>query len=331
MPYPSLFSALLGRVARPTRRAAAGLLLAGGLAGRPALAQTAQPVQPAQAAPAAALLAQAGYYRLRIGAATITALSDGTLLLPMRQLLIDAPPAEVDRLLTQAGLPAELVETSVNIYLIELGSRVLLIDTGCGALLGPTAGHLLPSLRAAGFRPEQVTDILLTHLHADHFGGLLTDGQRTFPNATVHLSRTEADYEADLAQAPAGAKSFVRGGQAALAPYAAAGKVATFTGTQQLLPGFQAVPGPGHTPGHSFYVLASQGQQLVFWGDLVHATSVELPKPAASFRFDTSRPQTAASRRQAYPEAARQGYLVAINHASFPGIGYVRAVGQGYE
>lgn len=130
MPYPSLFSALLGRVARPTRRAAAGLLLAGGLAGRPALAQTAQPVQPAQAAPAAALLAHAGYYRLRVGAATVTALSDGTLLLPMRQLLIDAPPAEVDRLLTQAGLPAELVETSVNIYLIELGSRVLLIDYG---------------------------------------------------------------------------------------------------------------------------------------------------------------------------------------------------------
>ena len=303
-----------------------GLLLATGFFAQPVAAQT---VPSAQPAPAAALLAQPGYYRLRVGAVVVTALSDGTLPLPLRQLLTRTTPAETDKTLARAGLGSP-AETSVNAYLIQLGGRLVLVDTGCGEMAGPTVGHLLASLRGAGFRPEQVTDVLLTHLHADHFGGLLSGGQRTFPNATVHLSQIEADYDADLAQAPAGAKPFVQAARATLAPYAAEGKVKPFAGSTTLFPGLRAVAGQGHTPGHSLYVLDSQGQQLAFWGDLLHAVAVQLPQPAIGFLNDTSPQQTSASRQRAFLEAARQGYRVALAHGSFPGIGYVRAAGVGY-
>ena len=304
-----------------------GLLLATGFFAQPAAAQTAPTAPPA---PAAALLAQPGYYRLRVGAVVVTALSDGTLPLPLRVLLTHTTPAETDKTLARAGLSSP-TETSVNAYLIELGSRLVLVDAGCGQTAGSTAGHLRASLRAAGYQPEQVTDVLLTHLHSDHFGGLLTGGQRTFPNATVHLSQTEADYDADLAQAPAGAKPFVQAARATLAPYAAGGKIKPFAGSATLFPGLRAMTAPGHTPGHSFYVLESQGQQLAFWGDLLHAVAVQLPQPSIGFLNDTSPPQTTASRQQAFPDAARQGYRVALAHGPFPGIGYVRAAGAGYE
>ena len=292
---------------------------------QPAAAQTAPAAQPA---PAAALLAQPGYYRLRVGAVVVTALSDGTVQLPLQLLLTHTTPAATAKTLARAGLGSP-TETSVNAYLIQLGNRLVLVDTGYGETGGPTVGHLLASLRAAGFQPEQVTDVLLTHLHTDHFGGLLTGGQRTFPAATVHLSQLEADYDADLAQAPAAAKPFVQAARATLAPYAA-DKVKTFAGSATLFPGLRAVAAPGHTPGHSFYVLESQGQQLAFWGDLLHAVAIELPQPSIGFP-DTSPQQTTASRQQAFPDATRQGYRVALAHAPFPGIGYVRAAGTGYE
>ncbi len=318
-----MFSFFLGWPG-PTRRlvVAASLLVAGlPLAG---WAQTA-PLAPA-------LLAQPGYYRMRVGTVLVTALSDGTLPLPMRALLTTKTPAEVDRELTQAGLPAPS-ETSVNGYLIELGTRLVLVDAGGGELLGPTAGHLLAGLRAAGYQPAQVTDILLTHLHSDHTGGLVAGGQRVFPNATVHVSQVELAYcfsDASLRQAPAAAQPYFLASQPMLRPYQAAGRVQAFTGPTTLFPGMRAVAAPGHTPGHTVYVLESQGQQLAFWGDLLHAVAVQLPQPAVSFRGDTDQAASAASRQQDAAEAAQQGYWVALDHASFPGIGHVRATGQGY-
>lgn len=307
-----------------------GLLLTiGGLprAGRAQQAATATPP------PAPALLAQPGYYRVQVGAVLVTALSDGTLPLPMRKLLTNQPAAATDRQLTQARLTAP-VETSVNGYLLDFGTRLVLVDTGYGELLGPTAGHLLASLQAAGYQPTQVTDVLLTHLHSDHTGGLVAGGQRAFPNATLHLSQTELDYcfsDARLKQAPPAAKPYFLAARPTVRPYQAAGKVQAFTAPATLFPGLEAVAAPGHTPGHITYVLTSQGQKMVFAGDILHMVAVQLPHPTVSMLGDTDQGQSAATRQQAAAEAARQGYWVALAHTSFPGIGHVRAAGQGYE
>ena len=312
---------------RPLRQliAGAGLFIAGALP-QMGWAQAAPPLAPA-------LLAQPGYYRVRVGKVLVTALSDGTLPLPMRELLTTIPAAKIDSLLTRACLPTP-GETSVNGYLVDLGTRLVLVDAGGGELLGSTAGHLVASLRAAGYQPAQVTDILLTHLHSDHTGGLVRGGQRVFPHAVVHLSQVEMTYDfsaASVQQAPAVAQPFFLASRPMLRPYQAAGKVQLFTAPATLFAGMRAVAAPGHTPGHTVYVLESQGQQLAFWGDVLHAVAVQLPQPAVSFRGDTNQAQSAATRQQDAAAAARQSYWVAGAHISFPGIGHVRATGKGYE
>ncbi len=305
------------------RTALATVLLTGSAQLWPARGQAPSPAPPTQA----------GYYRMQVGAIRVTALSDGTVPQDLHQKLTNTTPAETDQLLTHADLQNP-VETSVNVYLLEMAGRLVLVDTGAGDLMGPTTGHLLTALRAAGYQPAQITDVLLTHIHADHSGGLLAGDQLAFPNATVHVSQTEADYwlsDANLAQAPAAAKKTFLAGRAKVQPYAAAGKLKLFTGNVELWPGLRTVASAGHTPGHSFYALESQGQQLVFWGDLIHAAAVQFPKPSITIVYDLAPQLAAATRAKACAEAVKQGYWVAADHVSFPGIGHVRANGPGYE
>ncbi len=137
---------------------------------------------------------------------------------------------------------------------------------------------------------------------------------------------------ARLQQAPAAAKPFFLASRPMLRPYQVAGKVQPFTGPTPLFAGMQAVVAPGHTPGHTVYVLESQGQQLAFWGDVLHAVAVQLPQPAVSFRGDTDQAQSAATRQQdAAAATTGQKHWVTGAHISFPGIGHVRAASRGYE
>jgi len=292
----------------------------------PAAAQTVQPVP--------AMQAQPGYYRLKMGDVNITALSDGTVPLDTHPLLLSITAAQTDKLLA-AGYQRNPVEASVNAYIIELGSRLVMVDAGTGELLGPTLDRLTTSMRAAGYQSEQFTDILVTHIHSDHTGGLTAGTRRVFPNATLHISQVEADFwlsEAN-AQNPAYARlqHWFAEAHAKVDPYVKAGKVQFFVGDGPLLPGIRTVAAHGHTPGHTFYVLESQGQKLVFWGDVVHVAAVQFPHPEVTVTFDVD-PQLAATvRQQAFADAARHGYWVALDHVSFPGIGHVRAAVAGYE
>ena len=138
---------------------------------------------------------QAGYYRLALGDFTVTALSDGTIALPAAKLLLNTTPAQVHQRLARNFLPNS-VPTSINAYLIDTGTQRRLVDTGAGSLFGASGGHLLTSLRAAGYEPAQIDAVLLTHIHADHSGGLVQgpDRQLTFPNATVYVAQRAADF-----------------------------------------------------------------------------------------------------------------------------------------
>jgi glyoxylase-like metal-dependent hydrolase (beta-lactamase superfamily II) len=133
------------------------------------------------------------YYRLMLGDDEITAISDGTVGLPMDKLLFNVDPQVLQRTLAEAHLTVP-VETSVNGFLINTGSRLVLIDTGAGALFGPTLGKLVTNLRAAGYQPEQVDEIYLTHMHPDHLGGLMAGDKIAFPNAIVRADQREAEF-----------------------------------------------------------------------------------------------------------------------------------------
>ncbi len=274
-----------------------------------------------------------GFYRLMVGDFEVTALSDGTVDLKPKELLTNTTQAQVGKLLARGFEPAESVQTSVNAYLINTGDRLVLVDTGAAGLFGPTLGRMLANLKAAGYQPEQVDDVLITHMHPDHVGGLVADGKRVFANATVHAGQEDADFwlsPANLDRAAEGDKGFFQGAMASMNPYVKAGKFKPIQGDADLMPGIKAVAAPGHTPGHHIYVIESKGQKLVFWGDLMHVAAVQFVQPQVTIAFDSDSKAAAVQRKKAYIDAAKGRYLVAGAHLPFPGIGHIRAEGSGY-
>jgi glyoxylase-like metal-dependent hydrolase (beta-lactamase superfamily II) len=273
-----------------------------------------------------------GWYRLMVGTVEVTALNDGTVDLPVDKLL-QARPGLVAKDLKQNFQKLPL-ETSFNAWLINTGDRLILIDAGAGPLFGPTVGKLVAQIRAAGYQPEQVDDILITHMHPDHVGGLAANGERVFPNATVHAHKRDADYwlsQAKADAAPADAKGFFQGAVASLTPYVKAERFKSFDKDGQVVPGIRATAAHGHTEGHTIYALESQGQRLVFIGDLIHVASVQLASPGITIAFDTDQPAAAKARAHVFSELASNGTLVAVSHFSFPGIGHLRKAGKGYR
>ena len=274
-----------------------------------------------------------GYYRVMLGDFEITALSDGTVALPVDKLLTGTTAAKTQKTLARSFLKAPL-DTSVNGYLVNTGTKLVLIDTGAASLFGPTLGNLLANLKAAGYQPEQVDEVYITHMHADHVGGLMAADKLAFPNATVRADKHDADFwlsQANLDKAPADAKGFFQGAMASMNPYVAAGKFKPFDGDTELVPGIKAVATRGHTPGHSIYKVESKGQTLVLWGDLMHVAAVQFAEPGVTIQFDTDSKNAAVQRKRAYAEAAKQGYMVGSAHISFPGLGRLRVQGKGYE
>ena len=276
-----------------------------------------------------------GYYRVMVGDFEVTALSDGTVALPMDKVLTDTTPAQVQAALARDFMQTP-VETSVNGYLVNTGAKLVLIDTGAAGLFGPTLGKLLANLKAAGYRPEQVDEVYITHMHADHVGGLMNGTALAFPNATVRADRRDADYwlsQANLDQAAAADKGFFQGAMASLNPYIAAGKFKPFDGAKgdtDLVTGVKAVATPGHTPGHSLYKIESQGQTLMLWGDLIHAAALQFNEPSVTIVFDVDSKAAVVQRQQAFADAASTGYLVGASHLAFPGLGHLRAQGKAY-
>jgi glyoxylase-like metal-dependent hydrolase (beta-lactamase superfamily II) len=163
-------------------------------------------------------------------------------------------------------------------------------------------GKILDNLKAAGHAPEQVDHVLITHLHGDHCNGLID------------------------------AQGFFKMAQSAVAPYQAAGRLKTFDNQNELLAGIKPVPLEGHTPGHSGFLLESQGQRLLIWGDIVHNAAVQFRDPKVTIEFDSDPKQALATRARLLAQTAKDKTMVAGMHLAFPGIGHVRAQGQGrYE
>ena len=273
-----------------------------------------------------------GYYRMMLGDFEVTAISDGTVALPVDKLLTNVKPAQVNRALAKQFLKAP-VETSVNGYLINTGSKLVLIDSGASGLFGPTLGKLQANLKAAGYSAEQIDEVYITHLHPDHVGGLVVDGKMAFPNAIVRADKHDADYwlsEENMKKAPRDSQGFFQGAMASLNAYVKADKFKSFEGDTDLVPGIKAIATHGHTPGHAIYAIESKGQKLVLWGDLMHVAAVQFAEPSVTIAFDTDAKAAAAQRKKAYADAAKGGYIVGSAQLSFPGLGHLRTEGRGY-
>ncbi|MBP2301914.1 MBL fold metallo-hydrolase [Azospirillum picis] len=304
---------------------AAGLLFAAIPAGH-AADTAAQPTPQSATQPSSA-----GVYRFAVGDLRVAALSDGTLPLGIKPLVKGLPPERIDALLAER-FERDPLETSINAFLIEAGPRLLLVDTGAGQLFGPYGGKLPASLAAAGYRPDQVTDILLTHIHTDHSGGLALDGRMVFPNATVHVGQADVDFFLDRGNLARGLQArHYDEAVATVGLYLKAGKVKPFAEQSEILPGVTAIPTPGHTPGHAFYRVASRGETIEFWGDIIHVGPVQFPHPEATVAFDIDQDAARAQRLKRFAEEAGSGQLTAAAHLGFPGLGRLRRDDDAYR
>ncbi|MDP2698928.1 MBL fold metallo-hydrolase [Thalassospira sp.] len=275
-----------------------------------------------------------GYYRMMLGDIEITALSDGTIALPFNELYLNTTPEHVDLALAAAfrGSPTH---TSVNAYLVNFGERLVLLDAGTGDMFGPQLGKLPANLRAAGYAPDQIDDIVLTHIHTDHSGGLVLNDQVVFPNAIVHAPRRDVDFWLDPAQKAAASddlKPMFDQAVAACQPYIDAGRFKTFDDNAAPLPGLvSSTLRNGHTPGHSALTIESKGEKFVYWGDITHGDVLQFDEPGVAIAFDIDSDQAVRSRQAAFDEAVAEKYWIAGAHIAFPGIGHVRTDATNYD
>lgn len=289
-------------------------------------AQAAQPISTHQAqAP--------GYYRMAMGDWQITAVSDGTVAVPFDKLLTHISPATLQAQMAKANLAVQ-AETSINAFVINTGKQLILVDTGAGPLFGDAGGHLPDNLRAAGIDPDAIDTVLLTHIHADHSGGVQRDGKPVFRNATVRVDQRDVDFwlnPAHLKEVEESQRHTFAESERSLRPVIDAGKLSTFRAPTEIIPGIDVVPAPGHTPGSVIYRVTHGGKTLMLWGDIIHAHPVQLPDPDVAIHFDVNQQQAIATRQKVLAQVAREGDWIAAAHIAFPGIGKVIKADKGYR
>lgn len=275
------------------------------------------------AAPAAAPATATGpdVHAFRIGALEAMAVKDGEIALP--NAADESPWADTAgarKALIAAGQAGDVIHLSVQPLLVRDGERVVLIDTGAGGRMG-TQNKLMASLRAAGVDPAQVADILISHAHGDHVGGLAgADGRLAFPNAVIRISEPEWEYM------KAGA---ARAGEAALLA-AVTPRVQPFAPGAQVTPSIRAVPLVGHTPGHSGYEIVSGTERLLYLGDAMHSSVISVQRPDWVNGWDTDAAAGVATRQGLLEGGTAGSQRIYGVHFPFPGVGRFQRRDDGF-
>lgn len=271
-----------------------------------------------------------GLYRRRIGDVVVTAISDGYIDAPFGALQ-SIDEADADRILKENFRPSP-PRISVNCYLIQVGGRTAVVDTGSGDTMGPTLGNLFGLLDQCGLSPADVETVLLTHMHPDHSNGLTAaDGSKRFPNAEIVVAEADVAHWHDdgaRSRAPESQQGrYFDGARFQLAPYQDQRKA---PGASPF-PNVTAVPFNGHTPGHTGYLVESNGEALLIWGDICHVPDIQVRRPEVTMAFDTDPQAAIAARQRAFDMALADRLLVAGMHLHFPGFSYMARQGDGYR
>lgn len=258
------------------------------------------------------------HYTARIGSIEVVALQDGLLYVPLSVIKQEKGRLEQGQI---GQMLSDPMVWSNNVFLIRLDGKLILIDAGGGDLFPPESGQLIAALAGGGVRPENITDICLTHLHSDHIGGLVINGDIAFPSAKLHVSREELVYWSaaeSRASAPAHHLTFFEVLEQKFLPYLKADRVNTFEKNEEIFPGLRSRLLPGHTPGLSAFTLSSGDKRIMFWGDLFNEPA-QVQYPHLKLMFDWNSEMAVETRIEALELAAQENFLVAPSHAPFPG------------
>jgi glyoxylase-like metal-dependent hydrolase (beta-lactamase superfamily II) len=272
-----------------------------------------------------------GVYRRRIGDIVVTAISDGYLD-GAYEFMRDITPQDAERILKDAYRPAP-PRISINCFVIHSAGRVALVETGSGNSMGPTLGKMPQNLAAAGVDTKSIDTILLTHMHPDHSNGLTDEnGVAKFPHVELVVAERDVDHwfdDAAMARATERQKlRFFQWAREQIAPYQKQRRDAK----GEVFPGVTAEPIPGHTPGHTAYRIASRGEQLLIWGDIVHIPDIQTRRPDVYMEPDVDGQAAIAMRKRVFDMVATDRLLAAGMHMHFPGfLNLNRRPDGGYE
>ena len=273
-------------------------------------------------------------YALKVGEIDVLIVSDGILPIPSQTMAYNVDPAVRSAWLEDEFLSPEMLEWPLNVVVVRSGGQTILVDAGLGAdpdLHLPRAGQLLHRLEAAGIDLASVTDVVLTHMHMDHIGGLLIDGvkEQLRPDLRIHVAAAEVKFweapDFSHVSMPPGfpdalratAKRFMKEYRSHLRP---------FEEQYEVAPGVVVHRTGGHTPGHSVVRVASGGDRLTFAGDAVFAVGFDHPEWFNGFEHDPE--EAARVRVRLLRELAETGGLLVATHLPFPSVGHVAVDGD---
>jgi len=281
-----------------------------------------------------ALRQVASVYRHHVGRMLVTALHDGHNPLALTDAFIPAATLdEVQRELRAACLPEDTLNIPFTPILLETGGELVLIDTGFGDGGPPTAGQMRSNLGAAGYRPEDIGKIVLSHFHRDHINGLRAQsGALNFPNAQILVPDVEWSFWTDASNreaAPEGLRGNFDNVARVLGPEA--DKVRGFAWGDEVVPGVTALKADGHTPGHTAFVMHSEGARLVFLADTTNHPALFVRNPYWCPAFDMDPQQARATRLEILGMIADERLPCAGYHIPFPGIGHVSRDGARFR
>jgi glyoxylase-like metal-dependent hydrolase (beta-lactamase superfamily II) len=272
------------------------------------------------------------FYRFKLGSIEATVVSDGPLPIgPASRTFRGPSEAELGKLFAEHFLPTDNVVLDQNSLVINTGDKLVLFDTGMSSVKRPDTqtGRLLTSLKQAGIDPKDIDAVVLTHPHIDHSGGMVADdGSRNFPNAQVYLTQADFDFWMDDKRLGTPAEGSALTARKNLPPYR--DRIIFIKDGQEILPGVQAMHTPGHTVGHTVYMITSGGKTICNIGDVAHHV-VLFEHPRIEVAFDTDSKQGAESRAKLFDMLTAQRIPLLVFHMPWPGLGQLAKHGDGFR
>jgi glyoxylase-like metal-dependent hydrolase (beta-lactamase superfamily II) len=273
------------------------------------------------------------FYRFNLGAAEVTVVSDGPLSLgDPKGTFTGVPDDDIRKMLSDNFLPPTNILLEQNSPVLNMGDKLVLFDTGLGTAtgFGTATGRQQKSLKEAGIKPEDVDAVVISHAHPDHVGGIVDDnGKLLFPNAQYYMPQSDLEFWTDEKKMDGPLKDFIAIARKNLLPVR--DRILFYKDGQEFLPGIQALATPGHTVGHTMFMITSAGKSFAYLADLTHHPILLLEKPRMEFSYDTDPKQAVDSRVRMLDMLAANKIAVLPYHYPWPGLGHVVKSGEGFH